>query len=415
MNKEKKILLDNIFSLGVIQWGGYIIPLITVPYLLPILGPEYFGLISFSTATITYFGLISNYGFDLSATREISIYRKDQNKINEVFSSVMIIRIVLMTTSFFIMSCIVFYFEKFSQNWELYFITFGVVIGEVLFPKWLFQGMERMKFVAYLNIASRGFFTLCIFVFIRDESDYLLVPLFTSLGSIIIGIYSLYLVKKLFNVTFSLQSKASIKYHLYNGWHIFLSSIASSFYTVSTVLILGFLTNNIVVGYFAAGEKIINAFKGLTSPITQALYPFMSLRFNQLKSNALDSFKKIVLLMIGLTFPLSVMIFIFSKEIIEILLGKNYQDSIIIIQIMSFLPFIVAISNVYIQQGLFLLGYQKMVSRFITKIALIHILYLIMFVYYFEATGAAISVLITEVLISLTAIYKFNKIKKALI
>lgn len=193
---EKKRLTSNIFSLGVLQAANYILPLLTIPYLVRVLGPEYFGLLAFATALVAYFILITDYGFNLSATRQISINRENKAKVDEIFSSVMIIKTAFMLLSFGLMSLIVFSFEKFSQHWEIYFITFGMVVGQWLFPVWLFQGMERMKYISYLNIGAKGFFTICIFIFVQDQSDYLLVPFLTSLGFIIAGIWSLYLVKR---------------------------------------------------------------------------------------------------------------------------------------------------------------------------------------------------------------------------
>ncbi|WP_083761127.1 oligosaccharide flippase family protein [Thermoanaerobacter italicus] len=83
-NSNIKRLITNIFSLSLLQIANYVLPLLTVPYLVRVLGPEKYGLISFSQAFIQYFILLTDYGFNLSATRKISIYRDDKEKISEV-------------------------------------------------------------------------------------------------------------------------------------------------------------------------------------------------------------------------------------------------------------------------------------------------------------------------------------------
>jgi polysaccharide transporter, PST family len=409
IKEEYRRLFSNIFSLIVLQGVNYILPLITVPYLVRVLGPDYFGLLAFATATTSYFMLITDYGFNLSATRQISIHRDSREKLNEIFSSVMIIKTALMVFSFGLMCLLVFSFEKFSGNWELYFITFAMVIGQVLFPVWLFQGMERMKFITYLNVGAKVFFTVCIFLFVKGQADYLLVPLLTALGFIVSGVLSLFIAKKEFEVKFSWQNSQSIKFQLVDGWHVFFSSISISLYTVSTTFILGIFTNNRAVGYFAAADKIVQAVKGLYSPVSQAIYPLISKKIHENKQAGLAFIKKITRFIGTIMFVISLLLFLLAEQISNLILGDQYQQSVPLLKIMAFLPFIISISNLFAVQGLYNLGKAALVSKFIGIIAILHLIVVSFFIYQFSTTGAVFGMLITEVTVTIVSIIYFRK------
>jgi PST family polysaccharide transporter len=411
--EEKKRLAGNIFSLGVLQGANYILPLLTVPYLVRILGPEYFGLLAFATATIMYFMLITDYGFNLSATRQISIHRDDKDKVNEIFSSVMVIKTTLMAISVGLMALLVFSFEKLAQHWEVYFAAFGMLIGQVLFPVWLFQGMERMKYVTYLNIGAKAFFTVCIFVFVKEQADYLLVPLLTAIGFMVVGIWSLYLVNREFNVSFVWQTTSTLKFQLAEGWHVFFSSMAISLYTVSTIFILGLFANNTVVGYFAAADKIIHAVKGLYTPISQAIYPLIGRKLHKDKQEGLVFIYKITWV-VGLgMFIISAIIFLLAEPIVNLLLGAQYRQSVLILEIMAFLPFIITLSNILGIQTMLNLGYKKEFGIFVMIAAISGVALALLLTPLYKEIGLSVAILFVEILITaMLGIFVIFQIRK---
>ena len=49
---------------------------------------EKYGLVNFAAAFAMYFSIITDYGFNLSATQEISVNRKNSELISQIFSAV---------------------------------------------------------------------------------------------------------------------------------------------------------------------------------------------------------------------------------------------------------------------------------------------------------------------------------------
>jgi polysaccharide transporter, PST family len=100
MSDSSARLRGNIASLFVLHGANYVLPLITVPYLVRVLGPENFGRIAFVQAFIQYFVVLTDYGFNLSATRAVALVRDDPAKLSSLFSAVMIVKAALMTIGF---------------------------------------------------------------------------------------------------------------------------------------------------------------------------------------------------------------------------------------------------------------------------------------------------------------------------
>ncbi len=159
-NSEHKILFTNAFSLLILQFANYILPLITIPYVVRVIGPDKFGLISFAQAFIGYFQILTDYGFNLSATREISVHRENKKMVQEIFSSVILIKFMLFLLSFLILSIFLIFIPRFRNDWSVYIFTFGMVLGNVLFPVWFFQGMEKMRYITILHMIAKIIFTI---------------------------------------------------------------------------------------------------------------------------------------------------------------------------------------------------------------------------------------------------------------
>jgi PST family polysaccharide transporter len=407
-SEDKKRLFSNFFSLLVLQGANYVLPLITFPYLVQVLGVDYFGLLAFATAIIAYLSIITDYGFNLTATREISIHRDNKEKVVEIFSSVMTIKFILMILSFILLSIIIFSFEKFSAHWEIYFFTFATVLGQVLFPVWFFQGMESMKYISYLNIVAKSIFTLAIFIFVKEQSDFYLVPLLTSAGFIIAGLWSLVLIRREFRVEFRWQSIDTLKEYLIDGWHIFISRIYVNLYTTTNIILLGVFTNNTAVGYYSIAEKIVVAIGGLFEPANQTIFPYLARKYRENFNQFVMFVKKIGFMFLFISSFFVVIFEYFKESIIYLVTGSyNLEVStllgIFLLRVLSY-PFGALFSN-----SLIIMNRKKEFMRVMNYTVLLDLLIVPLSIYLYQEMGLVISfVLVLFVHVSLL-LYYLNK------
>ncbi|CAA6811376.1 MAG: Membrane protein involved in the export of O-antigen, teichoic acid lipoteichoic acids [uncultured Sulfurovum sp.] len=388
---DKKRLLSNFFSLASLQGVNYILPLLTFPYLVRVLGIEYFGLLAFATALISYFNIITDYGFNLTATREISIHRENKEKVIEIFSAVMSIKMILMIFSFLLLASIVFTFDKLAKDWEVYLISFGLVIGQALFPVWFFQGMEKMKYITYLNIVAKSIFTVAIFVFVQEKSDFYLVPLFTSLGFVLVGFWSLWIIHNHFNVQFRMQSSERLKHYLVDGWDLFKAQMFVNLYRATNVLLLGILTNTTTVGYYSIAERIINVVVGLFIPANQAIYPFMAKLYQNKKIEFMLFLKKVSFVYLGISSFLFLIMYIFTEEIIIFVNGSMCNEIEEIYYILLFLIFTTPFSTLYGQVMVTKLQSKK-ISQIVRDIMILNIILVPLGIMFWNTIGMVIVV-----------------------
>lgn len=365
------------------------------------MGPEKFGLINFAGAFVGYFGILTDYGFNLSATREISIHRDDKKKIAQIFNSVIIIKSSLFLLSSVIITILIISIPLFRGDYLTYFLSFGVVLGNVLFPVWFFQGIEKMKYITLLNFTFKFITTILIFILIIKPADYHLLIFLNSLSFILTGVVSIIIIKFVFKMAFQFPLKSEIVYQLKEGWYIFLSTIAISLYTISNTFILGLFASNTVVGYFSAADKIRSAVQNVYSTISQTIYPHVSSLFNKSMGEGFAFIRKILKNFGVISFLFSLCLLVFAKQIILVVLGERYFNSIIVLQIISFLPFLIFLSNIFGIQVMLNINMKKEFTRVIVISSLINLIASFILVPLFFHVGTAVSVLLTETIVTL--------------
>lgn len=402
-------VFTNFFSLSVLQFANYLAPLITLPYLFRVLGPSRFGLIEFARAVSLSFLILTDYGFNLSATREISVHRDDHAKVSQVFSSVMVLKGLLTVGSFLTLALLVLAFAKLRSDWPVYFLAFGAVVGQCLFPLWLFQGLERMKCIAVISVAAKSLVVASLFVFIKDAGDYLYVPLLQSAGSILMGLAGLVIAFRHLSVRPGLPCLSVLGRELANGWHIFISKMAASLYTTGNVVILGLFADTAYVAYFAAGDKIVRAIQGLQIPLSQAIFPHVGRLATESRHAALAFVSHVARIVGVVTLVLSTVLFAAAPTIAAVLLGPQSAASVPVIRILSFLPFIIGLSNIFGVQVMINFGLKKMLTRIMMAAGLLDIVLAVVLAVAYQHVGVSIAVLLTEIFVTVATFVALRK------
>jgi polysaccharide transporter, PST family len=394
--KERKIVWENFLSLSTLQAINLLLPVLFLPYLIRIIGPEKFGLIAFAQACMQYFIILTDYGFSLSATREIALARERPDKVKEIFSAVLATKMVLAVASFIILLAILRFVPRFKHDHLVYIYSFGTVIGSTLFPLWYFQGTERMKYIAGLNVLGGLFFAAGIFMFVDGPSDYLLIPAFYSVVSMATGIAGLYIAFHRFNITFSFQRYGSIKQQLKAGWNIFSSSVAINAYTSTRIFAVGLLTTNTLTGYYSIAERIAGIIQ--TFPLlsfSQALFPRLTKIYAYNRKKAFRMMQKIQAFTTAcflITLPVA---YASAPWIVMAIAGRPYPEAVITLQLLI-LSIAFTGANAFKVQFLIVCGRTASYALIHVIMAAVGMPMIFIFIRYFSYIGAASATILIE-------------------
>lgn len=326
--KSKKSVIENFSYLSIFQIFNISFPLLTMPYLLSVLGKETYGLVVFTQTFVSYFLVLVNFGFNLSATKEVSINRDDKNKLSEIVSSILIIKGVFFLLSFVIMYIILFFLKESNDFVILSFLTMYLCLYEWMFPVWYFQGIEKMKYITFINLTSRLFFFVFVFIAIKDKNDYLMWPIINGIGCLIAGLISLYVVFYQHGISFRWQKKETLIHYINDSKFLFFGNIAGKAKLISNRMFIGIFIGMSSVAIY----DIVDKLKDVSMVFLQLIVDVMFPKFAKHKD------PKLVKKTIRLLVALSVFCYLFiglSLYFIVPIYFKNYIEVVSIFWVLG--------------------------------------------------------------------------------
>lgn len=405
------VLRKNIISLFVLQGANYILPLVTIPYLVRVLGPANFGRIAFAQAFIQYFVMLTDYGFNLSATRDIARAEGDKAAISTIFNAVLGVKLLTMLAGFIVMTGIAQLVPTMRADYPLFALSYLAVVGNALFPVWLYQGTQRMGYITAFTMVARTLVVLTIFITVRQQDQYLRAAGLLALGMPLAGVVALVWAARVTGVRFAWPRWSAMKKAVVDGWHVFTGVMSVTLFSNSNVFVLGLMTNPEIVGYFAAAEKLVRAVTGLTAPVAQATYPHISRLIKNSTENAWKFIKRMGYIQGVATMISSLVLLLMSDQLVNAVYGLKMLDAAGIVKIISFLPFIIGLNNLMGTQIMLNIGMSREFSTALMLTGVFNIIIVGPLILFMGANGAAVALISSEILECIIMSYRLTKRK----
>lgn len=411
--KSKKSLFESFFSLSILNGVNILLPLLTLPYILRVVGAANYGTYAYVYAIISYLLLISNYGFNFSATKQIAQNRDNKKQIDIIYNSVIVSRLLLTLAGTIFFAALSFILLDNADKQILFILGLGIVLGDVFNPVWLFQGMEKMRYMTIVNALSKIIFTMLIFIIVSKADDFRYLTLINSFGFLLAGLTSTIIAKKQFGISFFLPKLKDVKFQIKEGATLFGTSVGTNLYGNANVFILNFFVGESSLGIYAAAEKIIKALQTITSPITQALFPYIGNDFrNRPIAYKLAKIKKLAFVIFIILIVPNLIIFFGANTLVQLFGGVEFKDSATLLKVMSPVIIIGTMNYVLGVIGLVNLNKQKLFFLGVMIAGVVSVIFLMITIPHWGVLSASIAIPLSELVLFTFCIIIIARLKQ---
>ncbi|GGP22803.1 oligosaccharide flippase family protein [Silvimonas iriomotensis] len=405
-------LASNILALYVVKGLQYVISFVTFPFLTHVLQAQAFGAMNYAASVIQYGILFTDFGFDLSATREIAVSRDDPKKIAAIFWRTMVAKSALMLISISLLVVATALVPDWRVLAPVFLFSLTNVIASVAFPTWYFQGMEELRIASIISVLARALLLGFLLLLIKSPADVNLAVVLQGAPMILAGLFWWFSQWGLPRPAWVKPTKADIRVSLVNSWPFFLSALSTSLYTTATTTLVGLYAGVLQVGYFAAANKLLVNVQGLISLLVQATYPRIAQLAHNDKPAAVRMIRKAMLVQGGAGVVLTLILLVGAPWLMPFLAGHDLAAASPVMMWLAPIVLLSAFSYVFGMQSLLPFGQERYFSRVLIVAGIINVAGLLLFLPGHGAVRAAQVVLLVETWIVLAFWWRARRVLK---
>ncbi|WP_324718112.1 oligosaccharide flippase family protein [Carboxydochorda subterranea] len=391
----------NAVALYAARAVNYVFPLILVPYLARVLKPSGYGMVLLAQSLAIWLTLIMEYGFVLSATREVARHRREREHLRDIVSSVLGAQLLLALTAACLTVASGFFVDAFRAEPGFAILAWLIAISQAFAPVWYFQGIELMTYPATVNVIAKGLATGATFLWVGRPEDAWKVLALQGMG----GFVAMWILfgKMAREVRPSWPSAGKVKAALRMGWPLFFYRGAASLFTTANTFVLGVFVPPERVAFYAGPEKIAKAMLSTLEPFGQALYPRMTrlAAEDEVKAGRLGRAALGLVATLGMV--LGFVTWAGASPFVRLFLGDDYAPAIPVLRVLAWVIPASALGNFLGIQWMLPYGMDRVFNTIIASSGVLNIALALVLAPTRGPLGMATAVVATEALIALSA------------
>jgi PST family polysaccharide transporter len=403
----KSSLFRNIVALYAVQICRKVIPIASIPYLTRVLGPTTWGTMSFVLTSVTFVIIFVEFGFGISATREIASNRDSTEARADVVAGVLGLQVLLFITGMTVLLLAAPHLPLLHNNQALLSAGLFYAVSQCFAPIWFFQGMEWMRSASALEISGKVISLGGLLLFVHSPGDAWLALALQGIPSLLQTAVGIWLIYR--EVPFRLPSVPLMRQTLVRGWTMFVFRNSVHLYTGANVFILGLFAKPEYVGYYAAAERINSALLGLLNPIQEAFFP----RLNNLISHSPERAAKLARLgatvtaVLGILLPVAVIIA--APYLVAVLAGRAFAPAVEVLRILALMMPFAALTASIAGQWLLPMRKDNVVTAVMLAGGILNVTVACLLAPRFAHLGMASAAVISESFVGLTMIWALSR------
>lgn len=326
------IVIKNISMLYLFSIANIVFPLLTLPYLTRILSVECYGIITYVKSCLTYFTIFLEFGFLLSATKDI--VNADNNTVimSKIVGTVMLAKLLLCFIAVLITFSLFEILSILRENKLFTLLSLAAVAINAFIPDYLFRGINAMNVITYRFILCKSISVFLTFVFVKNDSGLLMLPILDLATSILALVLSIvYMYKqgiKILRVSFR-----HVILKLNDSFMYFISNFATTAFGALCTVLIGVYLDIEDVAYWSLSIMLVGAAQAFFAPIMNGVYPYM------ISTRDLHLIKKILLVFMPMICIACSIAYLQAPLLLHIIGGEKYVAATLIFRML--LPVVV--------------------------------------------------------------------------
>jgi len=404
MMTKKSVTKNSIFNI-VYSFVNTVFPLIVSVYVARILLPTGVGKVSYAQNLASYFVGIAPLGLSAHGIREISKARDNPDKFRRTFSELFIINLISTTIAVSAYFFVILFFN--ISNIPLLLACGLQIVFNYINIDWFYQGQEEYGYIVRRNIIVKIAALFLIVLLVKNENDYIMYALITSIAVGGNNLFNIIHSRKLVRITIK---GLSLQQHIKPLLILAASSFLSTIYSKIDITMLGAMASEESVAYYAYAQKIVQAAVTVCLSVSAALLPRLIYYYK-------DNIKKFELLLdkgfriLCFTIaPIVALVIVIGPYIVPIFFGQEFDPTTRSLLILVWLIPLQSFGNLICFQVVICAGYEGKRLPIFVLCSIVNIILNSILIPVYAEVGAAIASVVSEFLLDAILFLAIKKI-----